>query len=55
MGRPKKEMRRIHSKRLKKARKKLKTLKANPSAFQDLPQLAKRVFRKRKKFQKSKR
>jgi len=54
MGRPKREMKKIHSRKLKKAREKIKKLGDNTNAIQKLPKLSRRILQKRYKHQQMK-
>ena len=51
MGRPKREMKRIHKRKLRAARKKIK--ETNPSEHRKLPVLSKKILKKRKRHQKA--
>ncbi len=53
MGRPKNEMRKIHRRKLKKAREKIKLYEENKLTYGQLPKLAKRILQKRQRYLKS--
>ena len=53
MGRHKNEMRKIHRKKLKKAREKIKLYEQNKLTYDQLPKLAKRILEKRQRYLKS--
>ncbi len=52
MGRPKKELRKLHRKKLKKAKEKLKAYLRGEISYSELTQRAKRILEKRKKQEK---
>ena len=49
MGRPKRELKQVHAKKVKKAKKKLRLLAKGECTHQQLNQRAKKLLRKRKK------
>lgn len=49
MGRPKEELRRIHHKKIKRAREKIKAYLKGELEYQKLSRLARKLLRKRKK------
>ncbi len=51
MGRPKKELREIHRKKVKKAKEKIKLYLQGKISYQQLNTLAKKLLQKRKKYE----
>ncbi len=53
MGRPKNEMLKIHRRKLKKAREKIKLYEKGEAKYENLPSLARRILKKRQRFKKT--
>jgi len=51
MGRPKKELRKLHRKKVKKAKEKIKLYLQGKISYQQLNTLAKKLLQKRKKYE----